>query len=240
MGTVNLPLGAGNSGTNDWSDVYNNDSALADQVNGNLEAVNLKTDAVTTAKITDANVTDAKLASPNNSVYKTLLNASVLLPADAASTLRLPLGVHGLDGIVGTTAFTINATSGTLAQDLGCAGVYIDDADYEVGSLTEKLQIRAQVLANATAPGITFTVSLYPVTVQGVPNGLQFDWGTVVPDSGVVLTTPSASTITPAKTSADFAFPADGFYILGVGLSGNLTNDSAVQVSAQLQTRNVA
>lgn len=40
MGDVNLPVGSGNSGTNDWSDVFSNDQAIVDVVNGGLDSDN--------------------------------------------------------------------------------------------------------------------------------------------------------------------------------------------------------
>lgn len=47
------------------AEVNANFNAITAQVNGNLEAANLATDAVTTVKIADANVTTAKIADAN-------------------------------------------------------------------------------------------------------------------------------------------------------------------------------
>jgi hypothetical protein len=63
MGDVVLPLGASNSGSNDWSDVHGEDQAIVDVVNGNIDADNLAANAVTTAKILDGAVTNAKVDS---------------------------------------------------------------------------------------------------------------------------------------------------------------------------------
>lgn len=202
-----------------------------------VPAAALASNAVTTAKITDANVTDAKLASPNNSSYRTLLNVSGFLGVDQTADKYL-LGSGGYNDT--SSAMMPSNTANTLVTTAHPPPpmIYFDDADYTVGGLTQKLRVRCQVSANATAPAITFTFGLYPLTVAGSNDTVTFTLGTVVPSSTQAIATPSASTITSAVNS-DFTIPSDGAYALGVSTSGTIANNSAVLCSAQLQTRSV-
>ena len=113
---------------------------------------------------------------------------------------------------------------------------YFDDADYLVSSKTQKLRVRAQVLVNATAPAITYTVGLYPLTIAGLIDVLTPTLGTVVTGSTVALASPPASTVTQAN-SGDFTIPADGAYAFGVVMSATIANNSKVAFCAALQTR---
>lgn len=209
-------------------------------LNGNIEAANLASNAVTTAKITDASVTDAKLASPNNSAYRTIHHSYGMLANDAAAATYM-LGAHNFSGAGATPGLA--ASGAGLAITTGAFSYpasmfYFDDADYTVGSLTQKLRLRAQVACNATQAAITFTFGLYPVTVAGSADTLALTLGTVVSSSTVAIASPSASTVTSSSNS-DFTIPSDGAYALGVVTSAQLTNNSAVSLHAQLQTRSV-
>lgn len=212
-------------GANEWDDVESNDLAIRAVINGGLDNGNLSGAAA---------ITDANLASPNNAAYRTLLTS---------------VGVHGLDNLAGTyllgSAGDAARTMYKSGQSQGFTGgysppdlIHFDDADYVVGSKTQKLRVRAQVAANATAPAITFTVGLYPLTVAGATDALAFTVGTVVTGSTVAIASPPASTITQ-DNSGDFAIPADGAHCLAVVTSAQIANNSAVTVAVQLQTRSV-
>lgn len=128
MGLPNLPLGASNTGTNDWADVYNNDSHLSDILNGNVEAANLASNAVTTAKIADANVTDAKLADDAVSEAKLADNAvsKAKLADDSVGSAELDLNTTG-DG--DTVSSLSTSAPGTLVSTVTpAAGVYLISA----------------------------------------------------------------------------------------------------------------
>ena len=222
MGTVTLPhLTKANTDPNLFSEVKANDQAIIDQVNGSLEAVNLASNAVTTAKITDANVTDAKLASPNNSVYKTITHLGGATGGSTTGTYYLALG-----SMVAT---------GTATSAYGPDGlIYFDDADYTVAGLTQKLRIRQQVIVGSTSPStVTLNCGLYPVTISSG----NWTLGTVVASSTTTTTGLATNTISSFATS-DFTVPADGAYCLGV-VVGSITCPAGIHVSAQLQTRNV-
>lgn len=171
-------------------------------------------------------MTDADLASANNSVYKTLLSSG---------------GVLSTDRIAGTYTFTEAGSllaSGSTVGGNGLTAIYLDDADYSVGSLTAKLRMRAQVSTNATQPTLTFTVGLYPVTVTGAADAITATLGTVVSGSTVAIASPAASTVT-SGVGSDFNIPADGLYVMGVVTSATLTNNNVSLVNMSLQTRNV-
>lgn len=243
MSSVNLPIGSTNSGTNDWSDVYNNDKALADVVNGQLDNGNLSGSAgITGANIASATVADSNLVSPNNSAYRTLLTAGTTVTnslgagtyflggqtVSSAGTGLLPLPSPG--SLTTTVSANIYATAPAL--------IYFDDADYTVGSLTQKLRVKCQVSANGTQPTITFTFGLYPVTFSGGSTTLTATLGTVIAGSTKAIASPAASSTTQGN-SGDFTVPADGQYALGVVTNGTLTTSNASLLTAQLQTRNV-
>lgn len=213
---------------NRFSDCYANDAALADQVNGNLDATNLASNAVTTAKILDGAVTnakiaasagipDSKLASPNNSAYKTLLTVQGWMISTGAAP-KFFLGD-------GTMIPTPNVATPQLPI------LYLDDADYTVAGLSPKLRVRAQCFTPASGSSNTSTVGLYPIT--GISAG-AYTIGAVTSGSTVAFS-PSAANTASQSNSGDFAFPTDGYYILGIAT----TPSSAIGFTAQLQTRNV-
>lgn len=216
MGDVSLPFGANNSGTNDWSDVHSNDQAIVDVLNGNVD--------------------DDNLASPNNSVYRTLLSAKGIVGVDQAASTYM------LGSSYGSVSAAMNNSGSALT--LGNIPVhppeifYFDDADYTVAGKTPKLRLRCQVAANGTAPGITFTFGLRPITVAGSADALTYTAGTVVSGSTVAIASPSASTVTSGVNS-DFTVPSDGAYALCVVTSGTIANNAAVGCHAQLQVRHV-
>lgn len=195
-------------------------------------------------------VTDAKQTSPNNSVYKTLLVASVGITTDLASVdtgkyivaNRVPFlsGSALNSGQIPESVSTMNfssSSSGSFAPYLPM--IYLDDADYTVGGLTQKLRIRAQVNTNATAwSSVTATFGLYPVTFAGTADALTITLGTVVPGSTVPAANPAASTPN-SYVGTDFNIPTDGQYVLGFTMSATLTNNAIALGTVQLQTRNV-
>lgn len=192
-------------------------------------------------------VDDADMVSPNNSAYRTLLTTNALFTADRpATTSPLANTIGGTEASASdSTVFSQNAGSlltPSLADDwrvpLDGWTVPIYAADYAVAGKTAKLRIRTHIFCNATAPAINFTVGLYPLTVAGGADALVITLGTVVTGSTAVLTTPSASTITPAVGS-DISLPTDGVYGLAVVTSGTLANNASAMLAAQLQIRNV-
>jgi hypothetical protein len=192
---ITLPTPTGNTGTNDWADVFANDDQLKTEID----------------------------ARDDN--YQTIaIGNGFINPDTAAST--------AVFGAIGALLSTTNTA--TLG---GPVAVYFDDADYTISSKTQKLRLRAQILTNATQPLITFTFGLYPVSsVAGTADQVALTLGTVTSGSTVAFASPAASTI-HQNNSGDFTIPSDGQYVLGIVLSGTVTNNAVATVHCQLQTR---
>lgn len=232
MTQVTLPK-LNQTGVNEWSDVEDNDNAIITVVNGGLDNSNIAA---------SAGIVDTKLASPNNSVYRTIFQAGGHFVGDAGAgtyILGLPMVQISSQVPVGiapsATALGVGQTFGIVHPD---HVFYFDDADYTVAGMTQKLRLRAQVMANATQPAITFTFGLYPITVAGGADAITYTLGTVVTSSTVAAASPTASTAN-SYVNSDFTVPADGAYALGVVTDATLTNNASVSLHAQLQHRNV-
>lgn len=112
---------------------------------------------------------------------------------------------------------------------------YLDDADYAIPGRTMKLRVRAQCLVNSVATGATLTVGLFPLSsVAGAADNFQATLGAVAAGSTVAFASPGANS-TSQNNSGDFAFPSDGYYVLGATSSANIAVQSRTVVSAQLQ-----
>lgn len=150
-------------------------------------------------------------------------------------------GATGLGSV--STSKTIFGVDGVLMTGGAVARApvifYLDDADYLETGGTLKLRLRAQLLCNATAPAITVTFGLYPITAAAGGSGVLSETiGTVVSGSTVAFATPSASSANQGN-SGDFTAPADGYYAIGVVGSGTQASNSYLGLAAQLQVRTV-
>ncbi len=160
----------------------------------------------------------------NFEIYHTILEGGVLIQDTTALTYYL------------TTSSSLTQTA-TAASSPACS-IYFDDADYSATGETQRLRLRAQFYTNATAPAITYTVGLYPISsVAGGSDQLAFTLGTVESGSTVAFATQSASTL-GQNLSGDFSIPDDGHYALGVVSSGTQADDSEAHLVVQLQRRN--
>lgn len=164
--------------------------------------------------------------------YRTLLDCSGShIAARAAGTYGMgqgdPLAVSGVG-----TLYPLNT-------------IYLAAADFpSMATLVPKLRIRAQLYTNDVAPTGNFTFGLYPITRPGTSGGTGvciYTLGTVVPGSNVntTFTTPAADGLLNVKGD-DFAFPADGHYVIGVVTTAQIATNAHVHMSAQLQIRNAA
>lgn len=128
---------------------------------------------------------------------------------------------------------TLKAT----AVDSGGAAVMfsIIAADLTMTGLTPKMRLRTTMATNATAPGINFTMGLYPVSsVAGASGNQLVTLGTVVAGSTIARNAPTASTLF-ADVTSDFSLPSDGPYIFGVVTSGANALNSTTGITFQLQ-----
>lgn len=198
-----------------------------------IEAASLENGITNTQLSGAAAITDANLASPNNSAYKFLMQTTNFLLSETGAGTYI-LGSSGSNKNPAASGINLIAPTTPPAPSL----IGFAKADYEVGSRTQKLRLRAQVAVNATKPTIKFTVGLYPVTVAGGAAEVKITLGTVVSGSTLEINEPAASTVA-SSVGSDFTIPSDGTYALGVVTSGTLTASSALLLSTELQTRNV-
>jgi hypothetical protein len=175
------------------------------------------------ASAATANSTDAALSAH----YRTLLDSSgSLTAAKVAGTYGLgqgdPIAVSGTG-----TLYPLNV-------------IYIDAADYPaIGSLTAKLRVRAIIEANDVAPTGNFTIGLHAVTRPGTSGGAGlciYSMAAAIAGSTATVNTPAADSQN-LITSADFAVPATGYYVIGLVTTGTIATSAHVHVSAALQLR---
>src|SRR6185437_14757132 len=118
--------------------------------------------------------------------------------------------------------------------------IYINPTDYpSVNGLSPKLRLTISSFVNATAPAVTFTFGLYPITAPGSAGGAgvrSHTIGTVVTGSTITLATPSANT-NNASIGSDFAMPAAGWYVICVTYSAGIAASSWVELIGDIQLR---
>lgn len=194
--------------------------------------------AISTAKIGASQVTNAKLASPTTGVYKFLINSVSTLNGLTSGSIFYPVA-YG-------TNLTGKSATGLLGPPTGL--LYLDPADFAMGSLTTKFRQSVVILNNATAATVNFTFGLYPISsVAGGANIVNPTLGTVIAGSTTVFTAPSASTRYTSATAgavvttaeSDFTLAEAGYYMPGVISSGSQAANSAIAASWTLKVRNV-
>lgn len=162
-------------------------------------------------------------------VYKTFIRRNGAFPA--ASAVSQLLGVS-----------SVLATGGTLTAALGETIFYFDPADWTVGSpnaRTTQMRLRAECMIGGTAPAVTLTAGLYPVTFNtaGAAAFNTATLGTVVAGSTVAFASPGANTRTQSVSTV-FTAPAAGWYAIGVAASAATAASSVSVIYAMLQQRN--
>lgn len=118
---------------------------------------------------------------------------------------------------------------------------YIDPADLVAGSRTAQFRVRAQVLCNQQAPGITFTFGLYTLTLNsGAAGQSNMYTPSLVAGSTVAFASPAASS-SNVSASAAFSLPggAARTCVLGVTLSGSLSGNASTDLLAGLYYKQV-
>lgn len=171
-------------------------------------------------------IPDSKLASPNNSVYKTIMSASAYFGGKSSGA-----SIFG---------FSPNDAGVGASTTLAPIPLFFDYAsgEYSVGSLTTKFRVKMEVAVGSTSPStVTFTAGLYPVTVSAG----NFAFGTVTTGSTALSSGLATNTISRFN-SGDFSASAlandPGAYVLGVVI-GSITVPAGIALNVQLQTRNV-
>lgn len=163
-----------------------------------------------------------------NSTYRTVINSTGShIAARVAGTYGLGQGNPA--AITGTgTLYSLNV-------------IYIDSADFPtVDGLTTKLRVRASLAVNDVAPTGDYTFGLHPVTRPATSGGAGlgiYTIGTAVAGSTVTVSAPAADSHNNA-VGADFALPANGFYVLGFVSTATVAASSHLHVAATLQQHN--
>lgn len=200
------------------------------QLNSNLTAIS----SVINGGITNGNlsgsagITDANLASPNNSVYKTIYRAEGFVSAGNPGGLAYYF--------LGNTITLFPSGGGTLLQAYVPPVLVMDSADYAVAGKSTVMRIRAAYASNGTAIGVNVSTALTTYTVGGAGTAMTYTIGS---GTGIVtLTTPAANSTTVGTTS-DLSLPSNGNYLAYIYLSGSPAANHVGHLSVQVQVRNV-
>lgn len=205
----------------------------AETANSNIQTHVASAHAPSTAQknsdITDAEIKAKYVTPAYNSVYRTILDSTGSHSATkVAGTYGLGQGVIAAVTGVGTL-YPLNT-------------IYIAAADYPtIDGKATKLRVRFNIACNDVAPFTgTFVCGLHPVTRPATSGGAGlciYTIGTAVSGSTVTGTNLAADSNNPLA-GADFALPADGFYILAFVTNGTMATSSHCHISASLQIRN--
>lgn len=181
---------------------------------------------VPTEGIFDGAITTAKLATG-------------LDPSSAYTSfkvLRNSLADFGASAAAGTYAMSENRPSTITVGSTGAQGIYyFDPGDYTVTSRSTVLRLRVTMSQGNVAPGITFTVGMYPVS--GTNSGSAV-LGAVIGGSTVAMLATATNTLS-VGSSTEFAAPAAGYYITAFVSSGVSAASSSAQLRAEMQMRQV-
>jgi hypothetical protein len=196
---------------------------------GNATVLNGTQESYTTAEKTKLAGLSNYVAPGFNSVYRTILDSTGShIAAKAAGTYGIPQG----------NPLAVSGTGTLYALNV----IYIDSNDYPtIDGKAAKLRVRCVIECNDVAPFTgTMVVGLHPVTrpaTSGAAGLCIHTIGTAVSGSTVTLTNPAADSQNNLA-GADFALPANGFYILAMVTNATMATSSHCHISASLQIRN--
>lgn len=202
------------------------------------------------ATITQKTLTDIEAADQAaGTASMRTIGKSALQAADGADTEYAFSGYrflmrasHELAGGVTANTYVLYTNSGIVLNVAASAftAFYLDPADYGAGTRTAKVRLRAWVVTNTTAPGMNFTFHLYPVATWGTPsaNGRAAVATVGTSVTNAAINAPAANGPTTA-VSADAAFPAAGYYVLGLVTSGTTAANSNTELGVRLDMRQV-
>lgn len=141
-----------------------------------------------------------------------------------------------MDALSSNRVLLPDATVGSTGTNVRAA-IYLDPADYAVMGRTTKLRVEATVITNDTAPGMSFTIDLRPLTTPvGAAAVVAGTVGGSATATAGTFTTPAANSIT-RRAGTEIAFPTAGLYVLYVGVSTGMAANSSVVIRANLAVR---
>jgi hypothetical protein len=175
---------------------------------------------------------------PVSTAAASVLNATLA----TARTIMEASGSHIAAKVAGTYWLGMGdplAVSGTgVLYPIQAIGLIASEFP-SINGLPPKLRIRGALTVNGTAPTGNFTVGLYPVTKGGGGAGVSiYNLGAVIAASQPATISAPVSSRANTFSGADFDFPADGVYCLGVLTTATVATSSLVHVVARLQIRN--
>jgi hypothetical protein len=176
---------------------------------------------------------------PVSTAAATILNAILglyrtVLQASGSHTAARAAGTYGF-GHGDPLAVTGVGTLYPLAV------LRIDSADYPtINALVPKFRVKWTLEVNDVAPTGNFTFGLHPITRPSTSGGTGLNIFTI----GAAVTGSTSTSSAPAAdaqvsgASADFALPADGWYVLGVVTTAAIATSSHLHMTSTLQVRN--
>ena len=203
MTQINLP-NLSITGANLWSQVEDNDKAIRDVVNGNLDATNLANDAVTAEKLRDDASTDANRAVTTNHIRDGAITTAKIGDSQVTEAKIGDLQVTGAKLAAPTTTtvtYSNGASAGTPALT---ARKYADGLVVLEGNVT-----RVSASQNTTYANLPQGFR------HGVAQGLQF---VIFMESGGagLATIGSSGNISFAWPGKSLSPSPFGFYLSGI------------------------
>lgn len=183
---------------------------------------------ISTIQVVDGSLLDTDLASPNNTVYKTVAQVGGLVNAGSAA---------------GTYYFTPGANlTGSGVTNASLPVIFpFTTTDYAVANKATVFRLAASWVTNNVAPLSTFTLGMYPITASsGGVSSLGITLGAVVAGSNGALVAAPAATANNKIYSADFSMGASANYAFGMAISvATAAASSLTGFNVLLQVRNV-
>lgn len=201
---------------------------------GGIANLSINTPQIADLSVTDGKIsatspiTDGKLASANNSTYKTIYILSSKASSAMSGTGSWFFGEGG------------NFVQPSVASSTTMVPVfYLNVSDVTVSNKSPFLQVITSMATNNVAPGVSFTVGLNLVSVDpanATSGNIAYIAGSQIASSTATIITPAQNTMSE-QASIDFAFPATGFYTLAMNMSGTPGAGAVIAVSSRLRIR---
>lgn len=252
LATLKTDLGLTGTNSGDQTSIVGISGTLAQFNTACTDADFVPTGLITASGLTmaTASLVYRKTAATGAAEVNTLATLKTDLSLDGANSGNSYKTIHHAGGshIAGRVAGTYFLGYGDALGVTGtgtlypAAIIYIAAADFPtVNSVAPKLRVRANLLVNDVAPTGNYTIALHPVTrpaASGAAGVLIITVGAAVASSAATIITAPAADSSNTTVGADFALPADGYYVLGVVTTATVAVSSLVHINAFLQQRN--
>lgn len=160
-----------------------------------------------------------------------------LMQAGGSHTDGQVAGTYGLPS--GNSAIVVSGGGSVYPLQI----IALRAADFpSIAGVAVKLRVCASLHCNDVAPTGNFTFGLYPVTRPGVSGGAGvciYTIGALIAGSATTQITAPGNDTSNTVTGSDFAFPADGYYVIAVVTTATIAVNAHIHMNAFLQTRHV-